>query len=440
MSGNQDELFIDENEEGLSPSFDDKLTEMRDFDYEFTARAPAEVGNQTLTVLKRIPVFSSLISSLDGSAGSLSRFAEITGRATVTTQAVGHSMQYVSIGVDAINFLLVPVMYAVAWYYDEKLPFKLSDKAKWLYSAVILGLAIASAATSGVVAGALVGTIVGLGAVASISTFAILVKDIRQHYKKIKELDKAITQAENELEEILQDIQREDLSEEYVDYKYHAYLAKKNSIQDLYDQRLEEQTQVKAKDGLHMLDTGVGMGFAMIAGIGAILTIKAIGMVTAGYVVLAATGALGFTYMTGRILSSLVPEGFKSLARWWNKSRREINDVVENTLDNSSENELENTISQETPVLLGTQPTQEQTVVADLKHTASPETPILLLTSPRQEQTSEFLMHHLLGVQQAHSVLDDELSPPELMPEMPSKPANNDDEENSDGESEHPHL
>jgi len=96
----------------------------------------------------------------------------------------------------------------------------------------------------------------------------------------------------------IQKISKNVKSDENIDALYEKFEEKKQKIQELINEKHDHDTRLELKDGVKMMDKGVGVALAALVVLGAGLTIA---FPPLGLTIMAATAAVGALYIVGRV-------------------------------------------------------------------------------------------------------------------------------------------
>lgn len=236
----------------------------------------------TIALLEKVPLLSGFLRNVDGTGVSLSKLAYIQGNQEAAR--VTSAFRLAAIVIALIDFIRIPLIYLAAWLLGQKLPITLSQNAKWLYSAVVFGLTLAS-----VLAPAALGIFITLitASLALIVSVITLVKhfyDRQQTQKELIQIGERIVQAETDLHNIQQEAKK--LADQLSAPEPEAANcigrlgelqgkldAKKQEIQQLYDKQFEQTQILEALGWDNVLDKTIGLILAAITVIGVALAI-----------------------------------------------------------------------------------------------------------------------------------------------------------------------
>lgn len=274
--------------------------------FNFVANPPSPDA-LTLALLKKIPLLSGFLRSLDSTGASLSKLATIDGHPVAET--VGSGFQFASLFLALIDFVRIPIIFLAAWMLGVELPITLSKSARFIYSTVLLVLAVVGlvipAAASPL---ALVTAGLGLG-----TAVFILGKHIYDHLQtkkalkntveEIKQAEAGLLSLQNKANELARLLDNPAKKAEYpvfakqIDELQLLFESKTKETQALYDKQLN-QTQLLATFWGRGLNKTVALILATIAFIGLVLSLF---FPPVGLGLIAASAAVGGLYIIGRI-------------------------------------------------------------------------------------------------------------------------------------------
>lgn len=276
-----------------------------------------------LAALEKIPFFSGLVQSTRGAESAISGLVHFHGVISPTLKSVNNGFQYASIATQAMEFFRIPAIYLAAFILGEKPPITLSKNARFLYSATLLSLTIASLAFPAAAPFiALAGGTLGLGV--SIVTLGKLFYD-RHHYKqKIVKFSADLDKKNIALNEVISETKQLELAitEAKIDNKdVESLKIKLSEIEDKFEDLLKEKQQLtnkqfKYKEKLKELDTGkvvdksVGI---LLSSIGVVGLVVSLFFPPIGLGILAASAVLGGSYLIGREATPWIQKIFTSI-------------------------------------------------------------------------------------------------------------------------------
>lgn len=282
---------------------------------------PVAKDKLLLAILNRIPFLTGLLNSFDKAGTAASKLVEVTGHISTGVQNASTGFQYLGLAIDSLNFIRIPLIYLAAFIIGEKPPINLTNNAKWLYSAVVLALAIV-AVTVPVTA-----PFIAIGAAAlafGVSAFT-LGKFIYEHHQlkkaekqltaEISKAEEALAEYKQQAETLEQKLKTDPDPEEYkalleqVEDLKKNYDVKAKQLMKLQDKKLENDSKLKEMGWIKGLDKGVTLVLGAVAVIGAVLTLY---FPPVGLGILAGAAVLGGLYAVGRMTAPL----FSKLGGW----------------------------------------------------------------------------------------------------------------------------
>lgn len=155
----------------------------------------------TLALLEKIPFLANFLRSVDATGVSLSKLAYIQGNEVAGT--VNSGFRIAGAVIAFIDFIRIPAMYLAAWLLDQPLSINLSQKAKWLYSAVILSLSLAGLLAPTTIAPFIALAAASLAFMVSVFTLSKLFYDRHQTKQLLKQIKQEIEKTEFELQQMI---------------------------------------------------------------------------------------------------------------------------------------------------------------------------------------------------------------------------------------------
>lgn len=349
----------------------------------------------SVPLLKRIPFISQFVknaSELGEQAIHVGNsFTEIPG--LKAPSHLSHGFHWGGAALAALDFLLIPMVYLSSYIYGEKVPFTLNNNARWMYSGALLGLTLTSILVPA--AATPIGLVLG-GVSIALSSF-LLGKAIYERYhlgKERKALASEIAKAEGEMS-LLQEqakIVQESLARATTKEEQHALCAQVDVLKKHYDEQKNKITGLKEREAIvnekvkklefiHILDKGLGVGFASLAMVGLVLSIF---FPAVGFPILAGVGVASAAYMSARILGPML----RDAGSWVIDKLRNVfgKNEAEKTDTNGLENTLEHT---NTDALQATKSIQEH------------KSPDLGETAHAELNSTGAMLEHLLGTREA---------------------------------------
>lgn len=276
--------------------------------------APPPKGTSFMALLRRIPLLTGFLQNLTQAGDSLSQIAEFEETVADPLLAATTSFHFSGLILSIIDFIRVPIIYLGFYIAGEKPPFSLSKNARWLYSAVLLGLAISSLLLTAA-APYIAIAVAGLTLAASLFVMGKMIYQRYQLRKELNKLEAEITSETSELNalchkaaEIEAQLEKETdtdrmalMRAELIKVKGDfdlLYAEKKDTLQALYDRKAVCEAKLAKKNIISGIDRGIAIALSAVAVIGLSLTLFfppiGLGIVTAGAI-------LGAVYLLGRI-------------------------------------------------------------------------------------------------------------------------------------------
>jgi hypothetical protein len=304
--------------------YDEKMQILKklqgDLDYQAQALNAAALSQ---AALNKLAVYTGNIKKVKVIGDAIAKVGERADgfHDSVRTEEVSHGFHFASLGIAAFNFFRIPMMYFAAYLLKQKVPFNMSNNARWGYSAVLLALTITAIAVP--VAAPIIGFVLA-GAGLAASTF-FLGKILYERSKLAREersLQRHINAAEDELAFIKDEAKHlehhlnEATSEqEVIDISLEIALlterhsANQKSLEELYDKKLQNQ-QLREKLGIkNVVLKSVSLILASTAVIGLAVSLF---FPPVGLGILAGVAVAGATLVLGQVLAPL----FQKLGRW----------------------------------------------------------------------------------------------------------------------------
>lgn len=277
----------------------------------------------------KIPLLANFLKR-GSSIGNLSAQIAQLHHSSQALQGASTGLDFVSIGFGVIDFFRFPAIYLAAYIVGEPPPITLSNNARWLYSAVILGLSL-TAILVPVTASPIALTLASLGLAVSVVTTVNLIYQRRQVRKGLNETNseieietgklKVLQEQAKKLELQLAGLKKND--EHYqqnatelckeIDELNGRYSKTKEQLQTLHDKKLKQETKLGNMGGMAFMDKGVSIALSSLAIIGVVLTLL---FPQIGLAILAATAALAVTYLVVRVTGPYILSGLKTVGSW----------------------------------------------------------------------------------------------------------------------------
>lgn len=292
-----------------------------------------------LSLLRHIPFISRFVKSASKDAMQLG--SSISSLQATPPAGLTSGMQFGGVSLAALDFLMIPAIYLSAFIFKQPVPITLNNNARWLYSGVLLGLAITALAVPG--AAPIIG-LVSAGLALGLSTF-LLAKALRERYvlgKERKVLRRELVSAEEEMQLIQSEAEKlrtklqQTTDQEHLTeiYQQIALLqtrsqAQKERIGALKEKEEVIEEKIKKLGIVQILDKGLGVSLASLAVVGLVTSLF---FPHVGLAILAGVSAVSLAYLAVRITVPIV----RALGKWLiNKFRNAAQ--TDNEVQNSNE-------------------------------------------------------------------------------------------------------
>ncbi|EHL29324.1 hypothetical protein [Legionella drancourtii] len=272
-----------------------------------------------LSLLMRIPFLSRFVKGVSSEAMQLG--SSISALHGTPPTALTSGFQFGGISLAALDFLMVPGIYLAAFVLKRPVPITLNNNARWLYSAVLLALAITALTVPG--AAPVIG-LVSAGLALGLSTF-LLAKALRERYvlgKERKALRRELVGAEEEMQQIqceaekLHTLLQQTTDQEHLTeiYQHIASLQQRHQTQKERIEALKEKEEVieekiKELGIVHIVDKGLGVSLASLAVVGLVTSLF---FPHVGLAILIGVSAVSLAYLAVRITVPIV----RALGNW----------------------------------------------------------------------------------------------------------------------------
>jgi len=254
--------------------------------------------------LRKIPLISGYLDKMDKTGDAVIKIGEHADFLHLShlSEATEHGFHFGEVALSIFDFLRIPFIYFCAYLLKEKIPFHLNNNARWIYSALLLGLTICSLVIP-VIAHALafVGAILGL----SVSSF-LLIKILwsrAQLGKQNRKIKRELKIEEGEMSRIQQDAallarllhqcdNKDQLASIYLEIAIlsERYEAKKTHIETLKNKELRVKQKIA---GLHVFSVFKRCMSVLLA------SISVEGLVVALFIPYVGVGMLAVAAITG---------------------------------------------------------------------------------------------------------------------------------------------
>ncbi|HHT0592687.1 TPA: hypothetical protein ACTXXA_003608 [Legionella anisa] len=309
-------------------------------------------------LIEKIPLLSGLLQSLGSSGTATTALIKSLGNTSHALQGASAGFHYAGLGVAAVNFVRIPLIYFFALIARERVPFTLSNNARWAYSALTLGLTLTAILVPAAAPP------IGL-ALASLTLILSLVSIGNMIYKRytiqksLRETTENIKTKESYLEEMQKNarlliFKLKKLNKNDQDYEERAkticeeikelnakYEIAKDELQKLHNKKLEDEQTLKGLGTAAFMDRGVAAALTSVVIIGLALSFF---FPPVGLGIVAGSAGLGALYVVTRVavslLAPIVSAQLKKLGLWNSKTNEnEESPEPSLSLDDSLENQ-----------------------------------------------------------------------------------------------------
>lgn len=234
---------------------------------------------------------------------------------TTTSLAAASGLQFGGVALAALDFILIPVIYLASYILNKDVPITLNNNARWLFSAILLGLTL-TALFAPVTAPIIALVTAGISFVLSSFLLGRVVYERYQLAKERKAIETILAEAEEDMKALLLEAQslENELSQTTdatelaaIDSKIaplqDRYKSQKELITDFKKQKFEVDEKIKAVGFRHILDKSIGIIFSALAVSGLVVTLF---FPPVGLAILAAVSIATLTYIGVRIAVPLI--------------------------------------------------------------------------------------------------------------------------------------
>nr|WP_242602957.1 hypothetical protein [Legionella tucsonensis] len=280
---------------------------------------------------------------------------EVAEHVSNSTKSASTGFHVIKLVTSILDFIYIPCIYLGAYITKQKSPITLSRNARFLYSAVILGLTITAIVfppSAPIIA--LVTSIAALGL--SVITLAKLYYKRYELKDQLAQIEQGIKNKKNLINYLIDDLENletkakkaknEGRLEEYASLEEEIRNTRKeikvdlNVLKKIYDDQEQCKQKIEKLGTMAVIDRTVGIAFASLAFIGATVCIF---LPPVGFGILAATASLALAYVIGRVTYPLLKSlGKKIVNAVTKKAESDAGDSdVQREKDDLTESEFE---------------------------------------------------------------------------------------------------
>ena len=276
------------------------------------------------TLLKKIPLLSGFLRSVDHAGNSLSSIAKLHGNTSDSLQSASAGFQWAGLALSIVDFIRIPLIYGAALLVGEKPPITLSKNARWLYSGVLLGLTITALSVS-VAAAPIALTIASMGLGVSLFTMGKMLYRRNQLRKELNAIDRDIAAETSKLNdlrlktiELENELQAAEIKHDNVEevtalrgklagmtMQFDALFdkSKQERLDALYDKKFKCENQLKGLHTTEVINRSIAVGLAAVALTGLVVSLF---FPPVGLAIVAASAIAGGVYMLARAAPSII--------------------------------------------------------------------------------------------------------------------------------------
>lgn len=317
------------------------------------------------SALKTIPLLTGLITKAESTGHSFTSLEQLT-HFSKSLKTAGSGLQITSVVLSGIDFIRIPMIYVAAFVLGKDVPFTLSKRVKWVFSAAIFALGVAALAVPAVgVPLAITAAALSLG-----GGIVALGRHFYKQYqikKEIRSIDAELEKKEQRLDEIkikadglhhkldgaVDNEKKQGIYKEIEELKQECSTIRED-IQGLKNQKLLLEKKLERKSTIKMVDkmVGVFLGAVVIVGLSLSIFFPPVGLG-----IVAGAAAAGLIYSIGRIT---FPFAYR-FGKW-------LSGKIKNAFQSSSDKDVE---KKETPSLT-VQPGENASPINKIKSDDSP--------------------------------------------------------------------
>ncbi|KTD42602.1 hypothetical protein [Legionella parisiensis] len=273
--------------------------------------------------LKKIVSLAQIIKTMGDSGkammqigSSIRTFSKIKPTASLT-----QGLNIGAIAFAALDFFLIPFIYLTAYLLDGKAPVNRSNNARWLFSAIVLGLTITSICVPAI-AVAIAFTTASISLTLSLFLLGQALHECYHLSKERRATRKLIAGAQSQIEKSQNKASRlrAALDDASTEQQLQLHYAQIISLQEIFNPQKEYLIKLKLKESkldkkiknvglVQVMDKGVGLSLCTMAMSGLIVSLY---FPVAGLGILTAVSAISLTYLLLRLALPLL----QLLGRW----------------------------------------------------------------------------------------------------------------------------
>jgi hypothetical protein len=222
-----------------------------------------------LSVLKAIPFFNRVLSSLNRFGNSINNVVKIEGYRGQGISEAAEAFEGIRIISTIIDLFRIPFVFLAAKIAGQKLPFTVSNNARFIYSVITLALTITALLVPP--AGLIIGVVSALfGLALSAVTLARLYFSRGATCNKLLNIEKQIKQKEADLLDLINELAGSKKDLELCEHQAKLHL---DILQELHNKKEFYKHKLKHLGTGKAIDKGIGVIFSCVGLIGVLLNI-----------------------------------------------------------------------------------------------------------------------------------------------------------------------
>ncbi|WP_147279864.1 hypothetical protein [Legionella worsleiensis] len=289
----------------------------RPIDYHVSLKAKQSLLR---TAVERIPWLSKVSLSVDDAAEAVIKIGERVSdlNDSFGNESVAHGFHQAALVMSALDFVRIPFIYLAAFILNEKIPFKLSNNARWMYSGFLLSLTIIALVipvTAPVIAFVGAGTgflFGGFLLIRTLYTRYTLGREQRELHMQLweeEETMRLLQSAASKLEKQLSASPHDESMILKCTELEKDYEAQKSLILELKNKELRINQKIERVGMMPVMDKTVSLGLTSLSIIGLVLSLF---FLSTGQTVLLGVAIAGGIYLFAR----LTPPLLRAFGHW----------------------------------------------------------------------------------------------------------------------------
>jgi uncharacterized membrane protein len=283
------------------------------------APRPTPAGSRLNALVRRLPLFGSLLDNIDKTGKSFSGLAVVEENILQSLSDTFSGFQIAGLVIYAIDFFKIPAIFLAGLIKGENVPISLTQQAKSVYSGVLLALTITALALP-FAAPPIALTVASLTLGFSLYVMGQTLYDRYQLNKKLRNINQTIATETQELDAIRLEVITleaeiataksmeavEQLRLQIVQKRKEfeqKYDLKKEHLQNLHDEKFLTETELHSIKTNKIMNTSVGISLAALAIIGLAVSLF---FPPVGLAILGTSAGLSGLYIIAKISYPLI--------------------------------------------------------------------------------------------------------------------------------------